>query len=651
MIERDDAADDLLRTLIQDLLPYVRLDEVFSSCIVTTKALLRWNAAGAVGAPHAVWNEIRRRAPRAASFPLGPPAERAARRLVLSIRRTGAINARELLHRHLSLLVFEIALMNLRGSSEDIADDFGFWYHWHPDGRFRSIEDEAQTRTRLWRASARLASSLLRAWAAHRTEACATDEDVDATLRDALESAVVPRRRPGRTVTVLGVKWSASLEKAHRIDRAAPQIVLDGRHATVQLHDRELLAACGGALDSRVRDLLDIATVFYFADIAIRRNALFARDLTFLMPVRDPGLWTGNERTVARIGAFLTGNNVAFRFIAHPDGRARARKLHVSEDERCVALFSGGLDSFAGATQARIEKRVPVLVSHAASPALAGLQRRLLQGLRPNGRLESVSVRTSAVKGVPVMHQLRLPQTELYQHGRSFLFASLAAAVALSKGIRDLRIYENGPVALNVPFSEARFNTRTTHPIFFDLFHDLVRDVFEIELHLENPFALMTKGEVVSLIPERDRTAVGLTNSCWGYARVSWFAKLAGVSRFRGTHCGRCVPCVWRRAAIGRAGLEKFDGGYLWDSVPARTWGRFLDRKHLTVLLDLYRASTAAVASESDDALLALAPEIDEIGPGTLPDRLAMHRRYAKEIVDYFDTQSARLVYRTTDAK
>ena len=235
------------------------------------------------------------------------------------------------------------------------------------------------------------------------------------------------------------------------------------------------------------------------------------------------------------------------------------------------------------------------------------------------------------------------PQT-LYQHGRSFLFLALAATVAISKGIADIRVYENGPVALNAPFSEARFNTRTTHPVFLDLFARLLREALEVEVRIANPFELMTKGEVLAGLEPRDLAAIPGTNSCWSYSKVGQITKRLGLASFSGRHCGRCIPCIWRRAAVKHAGAEH-DDTYIWDEVPDEQWPRFLDRGHLTPLLDLYRACRNTLATP-DDELLDLCPELDEIGPATLDERLALHRRYSAEVAAWFEDNADRLRYR-----
>ena len=142
-LQNDASADDLLRELIADLLPYVSMDEVMSSCLGSTKALLHWKHDLADSPPHWVWDWFAKRKPLGAVFPLGTVAERATRRLVLSVHRHGRPQPAEMVHRHLSLLIFEAALMNLRGSSDYLDRDYGFGYHWRPNGEWRSLAEEA----------------------------------------------------------------------------------------------------------------------------------------------------------------------------------------------------------------------------------------------------------------------------------------------------------------------------------------------------------------------------------------------------------------------------------------------------------------------------------------------------------------------------
>jgi 7-cyano-7-deazaguanine synthase in queuosine biosynthesis len=645
----DPDADALFRELVGDVLQQVRMDEVFHSAIRAAEHLLSmWeHRPSDPPSPHEVWASICEQDPRAGCFPLGTIAERTVRRAVRDrSSRSGdgaASPARAyLLHRLLTIFLFEAALLDLRGSSGDPARDYGFQYHWR-DGKFRPAADELALRERLWQASCRNADRLLGAWEEARTAGAGpADADVDAALRRVFGVGPLPRARRLRRapVTVLGSKPEADLARTHGPIRSdAREIVLRGPGFNVRAWDRDLVGASGGALDSRVRDLLDIAITFYLGDIYVPRRALFGRELVVLMPVQNRRLWEEHGDLLARIGSFLTGNEVEFRFLG-PDGDSgRPPSLGTTADDRCVCLFSGGLDSFVGAAVALGEERSKVyLVSLAASPSLGSVQRGLFARLAERDCARHV-VFTTGPESVGVPRRDRLgsqPEQALYQHGRSFLFLSLATVVALSNGIGEIHVYENGPVALNPPFSEARFNTRTTHPVFLELFGELVRGAFEVELRIHNPFALLTKGEVVGRLDPSHLPALRETNSCWSYAKVLPWARKLGLGDFDGRHCGRCVPCVWRRAAVERAGLAHYDDEYLWDAVPPAKWGKWLDRPHFTLLLDLYRACRSALAV-TDDELLDLCPELDQTGPGSLSERLDLYRRYSAEVVAWFD--------------
>src|SRR5207247_1440493 len=101
-----------------------------------------------------------------------------------------------------------------------------------------------------------------------------------------------------------------------------------------------------------------------------------------------------------------------------------------------------------------------------------------------------------------------------------------------------------------VPLTPSRlgsFSTRTTHPHMIGLFRTLLRDL-GIPLEIDLPYRFATKGEMLTGCRNRAATDAGvpITMSC---ARPA-------AGRFAGSpnrHCGRCVPCIIRRAAIRSA--------------------------------------------------------------------------------------------------
>ena len=113
-----------------------------------------------------------------------------------------------------------------------------------------------------------------------------------------------------------------------------------------------------------------------------------------------------------------------------------------------------------------------------------------------------------------------------------------------------LRVPENGLIALNVPLDPLRLgsnSTRTTHPYYMARWNDLLTEL-GIEGRVENPYWDKTKGEMAA-----------------GCLNAALLAKLAPDSlscssptkgRWQGLgieHCGYCLPCLIRRAALESA--------------------------------------------------------------------------------------------------
>ena len=112
-------------------------------------------------------------------------------------------------------------------------------------------------------------------------------------------------------------------------------------------------------------------------------------------------------------------------------------------------MFSGGIDSLGGAVQAIVtNNRRVALVSHRSNAKIYSRQKQLAAEL---GQL-------SGGKGplhVPVwVHHHGISGHDYTQRSRSFLYATLALAVARAFGLERIHFYENGVVSLNLPISE-----------------------------------------------------------------------------------------------------------------------------------------------------------------------------------------------------
>ena len=108
----------------------------------------------------------------------------------------------------------------------------------------------------------------------------------------------------------------------------------------------------------------------------------------------------------------------------------------------------------------------------------------------------------------------------------------------------DLFVCENGFIALNPPLTPGRVgspSTRTTHPMVFAHLRAILANL-NLRVNVMNPYPAKTKGEITSGCKDQPLLESLATQS-------------TSCSRFKQCgykHCGRCVPCLVRRAAFER---------------------------------------------------------------------------------------------------
>jgi hypothetical protein len=330
------------------------------------------------------------------------------------------------------------------------------------------------------------------------------------------------------------------------------------------MHNGRLVHGIGRALDDLAKlglstsevgiDLLVVAVHVHAADTRIARRTEsqdgWTREIRLVVPVSDPVRWMQASPILVRALQFLTGDRWIVDFRKRPTGK---EKLIVDSGQSLlssmfdgVSLFSGGLDSLIGAIDELAAGRTPLLVSHAGEPLVSKSQDDVYEGLKaayPQACFERMRVwmtfPSELVNGVG---------SEDTTRGRSFLFLSLAAACG--SGLQKdfiLRVPENGLIALNVPLDELRLgalSTRTTHPFYLARWNEILKTI-GIAGRLENPYWNMTKGEMVSACSNKAllRKLAPLSLSCSSPAKGRWAGRPQG-------HCGYCLPCLIRRAAL-----------------------------------------------------------------------------------------------------
>lgn len=299
-------------------------------------------------------------------------------------------------------------------------------------------------------------------------------------------------------------------------------------------------------------DLMALALLVYIADTRISRTEhgqdSWTREIFLELPVESLPEWSRNIDRINRMLKFLTGDIWYISF------SERTVALDFSEDEKtdeydAISLFSGGMDSLISTINLQEEGKSVLLAAHANESLVKNAQTSIVRRLDeqyPNTKHSLIDLWTS------------IPKNLIFEGGeenttrsRSFLFIAFALFVASgTANIKELLIPENGLIAINVPMDSMRVgahSTRTTHPFYLSCWNELICDL-GFDLSMRNPFWNKTKGEMAAECLNKDflYQLMPLSMSC----------SSPGKERYRGIapqHCGYCLPCIIRRAAMNRA--------------------------------------------------------------------------------------------------
>lgn len=321
----------------------------------------------------------------------------------------------------------------------------------------------------------------------------------------------------------------------------------------------------GQAIDGLVRrqvvptddaiDLVLLAAVVTAADTRISRETesqdSWTREIDLYLPVKDPDKWNASAHLIRRMLGFLSGDRWRLFFRNRCESNAillkHAKTLAISPFNS-VCLFSGGLDSFVGAIDLLQNKESPLFVSHYGDASTSSQEACGKRLSKVYGNFTSRHVRSN-VRFPNV--RCGVSNTETTTRARSFLFFSLAvlAASGLAPG-STIYVPENGLISLNVPLDPLRlgaWSTRTTHPFYMTRWQELV-NCLGIQTSFCNPYRFKTKGEMLAecFNPTLLQQSLAETISCSSVTKARWIGQALG-------HCGYCVPCLIRRAAIERA--------------------------------------------------------------------------------------------------
>lgn len=340
--------------------------------------------------------------------------------------------------------------------------------------------------------------------------------------------------------------------------------------------------------NERSLDLLYLSFAVSSADaLSLRKDAAdgWSRELKISLPVLDLDFWEAHRALVEDMVSFLSGDKWHFEFRRRSltaeeteqrdlHQRLADKKFRLGREIRQysqICMLSGGLDSFVGAidllSDLKNGERVMFVGHHGSGKGVYAAQKDLGDALEGHfaDRFDGRDLRFFHSR------QRKLGWgTENSTRPRSLVFFAHAIALASAQGAPvTLTIPENGLISLNVPLTPSRTgssSTRTTHPFYMSCLQQLLK-AMGLPITINLPYRFKTKGEMLCECRDQDflKEHVAQTMSC---AHPEKRNKTKGEPDRQ--HCGYCLPCIIRRAALRKAGFPDKTDKYRVPNCPEK---------------------------------------------------------------------------------
>jgi 7-cyano-7-deazaguanine synthase in queuosine biosynthesis len=333
------------------------------------------------------------------------------------------------------------------------------------------------------------------------------------------------------------------------------------------------------------RDLLRVAAFIYLGDRTVNRGKVdvfgerWHRDLHFIIPVSDPATWQRQDivDTLTEAASFASDDNYSFSFVQEKDPPQEQDFLPADFWGKAmpdtISLFSGGMDSLAGVVWDVVQNgKKPLLVSH--YPSVRHRARQKLLATQLSGAGLGWSFPQARAQASLKDRHLDLENT---QRARAMLYLTLGFVVASKLKIKQLRMYENGVVALNLPVTGQSVSstlTRTSHPRFLNAFQDFANRLLAANVEISNPFLCLTRTQIVERL-----------KNCNGSRFIPASTSCAHIYMMDNAHphCGLCSQCLDRQIALINHQFLDQDTAYRFDPFvddptifPEQTFGKAL---------------------------------------------------------------------------
>lgn len=305
-------------------------------------------------------------------------------------------------------------------------------------------------------------------------------------------------------------------------------------------------------------DLLILAILVYAADTRVSRmnsaQDSWTREIKLIVPVTNPTLWNIASSVIIKMLNFLTGDLWDLQFRVLP--RAHMRMLEnpttslFDSPFNVLTLFSGGLDSLIHTINLMEKGLNPLLISHAGDGLTSKIQDKTYERIKK--KYEKMDLTRLRLWVVAEKGRKIIPETST--RSRSFLFFAIGIFAVTGLGSQFvLEAPENGMIALNVPLDVMRLgslSTRTTHPYYISQWNKLLT-LLGIKGQIINPYWNKTKGEMALECLNQDalKLIAPISMSCSSPGKNRW-------KNIRPQHCGYCLPCIIRQAALLKMGKD-----------------------------------------------------------------------------------------------
>lgn len=714
---------------------------------------LKWSkilkpTASILSFPDAVWNVLLQNNLRNNCYPLGEINERSVKIFLNDLVHKYRIDAKKdpnngelniedflptffmsnwekgFLKKYYSQYLFQICIDYLRRDSNDTNQNWNYGYHFNERGKMISLAAEKSYRKKLINQCTVIAETLETHALNKRGVSLNLLQNIEFLIRNKnvpfpqQAEEIIATRFPNLDLStylkekynfainnIIGTASVSNIKKKYSVSDKSRRFIMHSKNPNVTTPHKKIEACLGRKLKTYVKDILDIGISVYMADIYTKRQENLERDLNILLPVRHIDKWekTNNylELAINKLGRDSCNINFSKR-------RERLTKDNpkIKLDNRCVCLFSGGVDSFAGLIWALNNGLAPVVVSHYANNKLSNITNELLIKLNEKYRdqlswynINRILTRSNRPKELPqeiltglkslevkqfltekemslalieilgkhafnkyreiistnsreLCHfnlyvnksksraaRYRLgnpPSSIMKQYARSILFLSLATAIAIELGISKVYIFENGPIAINPTFSEARVNTKTAHPHLLFYFNKFLNGALDIQISIENPFLYLTKGEISKIISNSSLGSLAQsTISCWNTFRVPLIAKRNGRKREKNCfHDGYCLPCMIRRSSFKHANIKEQKRMYLYDFFEDYS----ILNKDTKISFTDYIRFCKNILTLPDCELLSFSPDLSISCENVVQTTLIeMYKRHSLEMMRYFN--------------